>query len=220
MPVPGTPPGTPFGELDYEYIAEQAANKTKNNSDLNNNNNNSDAKTEKIAQSQNFFDQIVGKLSLFSFKSVTTPGQEKDVASSFIIKPKPVYPLTPQSSPINFKSSWHNDSNRPNEIFDIHLLNEKLMDNKKKASVDAGDIEPELVAMEIAKPTCETPPPSPSKFSPPLPLLDEDYNEENFRKSAFVKVASLNPYINKSIDLNSLLGSLSTLKRNQRICKY
>ena len=215
MPIPGTPPGTPFGELDDDYISKI---KNSNNSDMNTNN--SDAKTERISQSQNFFDQIVGKLSLFSFKSVTTPGQEKDVASSFIVKPKPLYPSTPQSSPINFKSSWHNDSNRPNEIFDIHLLNEKLMDNKKE-SVYGGDIEPELAAMEMTKPTtCETPPPSPSKFSPPLPLLDEDYNEENFRKSAFVKVASLNPYINKSIDLNSLLGSLSTLKRNQRICKY
>ena len=68
--------------------------------------------------------------------------------------------------------------------------------------------------------TCETPPPSPSKFSPPLPQLDHDYNEEDIKKSAFVKVASLNPYINKSVDLASLLGSLSSLKRNQRSCKY
>lgn len=78
--------------------------------------------------------------------------------------------------------------------------------------------EPELLLSEQNK-KCETPPPSPSKFSPPLPQ-EEAYNEEDFKKSAFVRVASLNPLINKSIDLNSLLGSLSSLKKTQRACKY
>ena len=65
---------------------------------------------------------------------------------------------------------------------------------------------------------CSTPPPSPSKFSPPLPDLDyqAEYTEEEMRKSAFVKVAKLNPLLNQRIDLASLLGSLSSLKRTQR----
>lgn len=89
----------------------------------------------------------------------------------------------------------------------------------KKLSQEEDEIEPELLMVEANK-KCETPPPSPSKFSPPLPLDDDDYNEEDIKKSAFVRVASLNPLINKSIDLNSLLGSLSSLKKNQRACKY
>jgi len=80
------------------------------------------------------------------------------------------------------------------------------------------EIEPELLVNQ-KQTKCETPPPSPSKFSPPLPQ-EEAYDEEDFKKSAFVRVASLNPLINKSIDLNSLLGSLSSLKKNQRSCKY
>ncbi len=71
---------------------------------------------------------------------------------------------------------------------------------------------------------------SPSKFSPPLNYDDDDddndanYDHENRKKqlnnSAFVRVASLNPFINKSVDLASLLGTISSLKRNQRLCKY
>lgn len=86
---------------------------------------------------------------------------------------------------------------------------------------------------ELKTRLCSTPPPSPSKFSPPLPELNDQndaYNEEQMKKSAFVKVASLNPYLNLSqanlisnsnstintVDLASLLGSLGSLKRSQR----
>lgn len=94
-----------------------------------------------------------------------------------------------------------------------------LSDKKLIKEEDVDEIEPELLLAEANAKKCETPPPSPSKFSPPLPV-DDDYDVEDIKKSAFVRVASLNPLINKSIDLNSLLGSLSSLKKNQRACKY
>lgn len=78
--------------------------------------------------------------------------------------------------------------------------------------------EEELICIEENKIKCSTPPPSPSKFSPPLANeLNEEYTEEDLKKSAFATVTKLNPLLNQQVDLSSLLRSLSSLKRNQRL---
>lgn len=183
-----TPPGTPTVE-EAEY------NEQLNRYDK-------DAQNSEI---KNFFDQIVSKLSLFSFRNVANPstvattvfGPAESLNSVTIIKPSPVYANTIKSNTSEISNS-----------------NQVCLNNKMETT-PVTELAP-LVAMhksESDQP--ETPPcsPTPSDHC-------EDYNEEDIKKSAFVRVARLNPYINKSVDLASLLGSLSSLKRNQRLCKY
>ena len=192
-----TPPGTPTAELADEN-EQFVINK------------------ETPAKTQNFFDQIVNKLSLFSFKSVSqaqTDANNNEQASNFVVyKPSPVY----------FKSNKLKTTSY--SLDSLENVASSSMDKSRTEFFSIKeDEDTELVEIEKNAATnklCSTPPPSPSKFSPPLAQEQDVMNEEEMKKSAFVKVASLNPYINKSIDLESLLGSLSSLKRNQRLCKY
>lgn len=223
-----TPPGTPQNELEEEYINSEEYKISQESTKI-------DVTDNSKESSKNFFDQIVNKLSLFSFKSVpasissnpssydlSKPDQNNH-NPSFIFKPQPIY--VKSTTPVTSSAEI---SKTKNEIILTNLIREDESRNYFKfinqenfihdANKEEDDIESELVFTELNK-KCETPPPSPSKFSPPLPQ-EEAYDEEDFKKSAFVKVASLNPLINKTIDLNSLLGSLSSLKRNQRACKY
>lgn len=191
------------------------------------------AANEPTTSKTNFIDQLVNQLSSFSFKSAfsqatTTTTTEPDTPqlidtsvgstrTSNLVKPQPVYAV----------KSLTNATINPVKTVDLaasKLIQEDSMKYFKFVKIEDGveeeieeDVEePELVQCNLMNnKRCGTPPPSPSKFSPPLPE-ELEYNEEDIRKSAFVKVASLNPLINKSIDLNSLLGSLSSLKRNQR----
>ena len=139
-----------------------------------------------------FFDLIVSKLSLFSFTKFASEASNvmPEIEPLLVRKPLPVYAEARQLD---------------EEEIDDELA--QIEQNKQQQQ-------------KFAK--CSTPPPSPSKFSPPLPDMLEnqsaEYTAEQMRKSAFVRVATLNPLLSKSmsIDLNTLLGSLSTLKRNQQ----
>jgi hypothetical protein len=190
-----TPPGTPTNclELNDDYVSEGSSESEEDAQQVNNN----------LTQPQNFFDQIVSKLNLFSFKSVSQQSQVPPVSNqnSVVIKPSPIY-------------SSNTEINK-----DFFSLNENQDEN-----VDEDEDKEIVEIRNTADTTTSTPPPSPSKFSPPLLMHQnddvDDYDEEEMKKSAFVKVTSLNPYLNKSVDLASLLGSLSSLKRNQRLCKY
>ena len=182
-----TPPGTPTNglELSDEYVSEESSE--------------SEDQVSNSSQTQNFFDQIVRKLNLFSFKSVSQQPQIISSQNSIVIKPSPIY-----------------SSESENKTKDFFSLNENYEEEEEDKEI-----------VEIGKKlnvTTSTPPPSPSKFSPPLLEYQNEsayyYDEEEMKKSAFVKVTSLNPYLNKSVDLASLLDSLSSLKRNQRLCKY
>ena len=215
-----TPPGTPQNELDEDYFSSNSKQSEANNS-----------------SKANFIDQLVSQLSSFSFTSAFSQTTPENAACN---QPKP---METSSTTTNY-SSPHATPNlvKPQPVYSINSLNKatipvktvdlaasKLIqeDSKKyfkfvkvEEVEEDDDIEPELVECNLNSKRCGTPPPSPSKFSPPLPE-ETDYNEEDFKRSAFVKVASLNPLIKQSIDLNSLLGSLSSLKRNQRAaCKY
>ena len=192
--------GTPTHELDEDYIKSEEYKRTQT--------------SEETIQQSNFFEQIVNKLSLFSFKSVSNVApQEKSITKTnenpIIIKPLPIY-----ANPIEQETNPVSDPNTDETVF-------------KLSEETDGEIEIELEMKTLAK-NCETPPSSPSKFSPPLQYDDCDTSttELNNGNSAFVRVTSLNPYINNNnnknkstIDLASLLGSLSSLKRNQRLCK-
>lgn len=157
-------------------------------------------------QQTNFFEQIASKLNIFSFKSVSTTNLKEANTSDnpLIVKPLPIY------------------ANQPNVASDS-VQDEEAEDNIFKLEEDDIEVDEEIeeISLEKSAKKCETPPSSPSKFSPPL-NYEEDGGDFEFNKStsAFVRVASLNPYFNKSVDLASLLGSLSSLKRNQRLCKY
>lgn len=177
-----TPPGTPTAglELDDEYESPSSSDESVQDIDSGGSG----------SRMQNFFDQIVTKLSSFAFKSI--PMNKKN--NSDILKPSPVYanPVKTDLSKYSFKTDF-----------------------------DENETDAEIQRIEEKSKLCSTPPPSPSKFSPPLPDLDyQAYTEEDMKKSAFIKVTSLNPFINQSVDLASLLGSLSSLKRSQRSCKY
>lgn len=208
-----TPPGTPQNELDEDYINSQKQSMAN----------------QPTTSKTNFIDQLVNQLSSFSFKSAfsqTAPGNTSQPqalettmsntsANSNLVKPQPVYAVKSLTQAINpVKTVDLAASKLIQEDSRKYFKFVKIEDADTEEAED--DIEPELVQCNLLNSKrCETPPPSPSKFSPPLPE-ELDYNEVDFKKSAFVKVASLNPLINKSIDLNSLLGSLSSLKRNQR----
>ena len=186
-----TPPGTPCNELDEDYLNE----------------------TQEIIETNqlNFFDQIVNKLNIFSFKSVsnvTQKDENNNNKKTLIVKPLPIY-ANKQSSPLT------TDDNVFKLEEDIVIEDDFEQDN---------NVEEEEIKIEMNRnmKNCETPPSSPSKFSPPLHYDDDNFDSTQLNKttSAFARVASINPLINKSIDLASLLGSLSSLKRNQRLCKY
>jgi hypothetical protein len=137
----------------------------------------------------NIFEQILNKLNFFSFKSFNS---EPDKMEHLLIKPSPCYAVIPI------------DTDQPEEDIDDQIRKEEDLKEEK----------------------CSTPPPSPCRLSPHLYSGDPDGNgdlsneyQSILEKSAFVKVTTLNPFINKSIDLASLLGCLSSLKRNQRFCK-
>jgi hypothetical protein len=218
-----TPPGTPYNEradLEEEESSSSSSSEDERIVEA--------AERSVFNNMQSFFDQIVSKLSVFaSFKTVnlgptnppvTTSISSEDSSGIFrsrsstgvVVKPSPVYLNT------------GNFDELTNELENVGMMAARF-------SVDEEEEDDEMTAIENGKKErqkeaelvkCSTPPPSPSKFSPPLPEMNaEAYTEEEMRKSAFVKVATLNPLINKSIsiDLNSLLGSLSTLKRNQRV---
>ncbi len=202
--TPGTPPGTPVNELDEEYI-----NSLRNNgSDRSNSPNssltseesqmkiNENSKNSVLDNMQTFFDQIVNRLSLFNFKTTTTTASNSTFATSNTLN-------TIENHRIEIKIDDEEDE-EDREMCEIEN-NRVIFANERRS------------LLNVEK--CSTPPPSPSKFSPPLPDHDynliESYTEEEMRKSAFVKVATLNPYLKNSLDLASLLGSLSSLKRNQ-----
>jgi hypothetical protein len=187
-----TPPGTPFNERAdcVEESSSSSEDETTEGSVFDN--------------MQSFFDQIVNRLGVFSFRTVNTTqpviGSEQE-----LVKPSPVY----------FDSNYEELKSK---LENVGRFNEE--DDAEMVEIERRKEEEEAVTAAAAGVKCSTPPPSPSKFSPPLPDMNaEAYTEEEMRKSAFVKVATLNPLINKSmsIDLNSLLGSLSTLRRNQRV---
>ena len=189
-----TPPGTPTVE-EVEY------NEQLNRHDID----------EKNSEIKNFFDQIANKLSSFSFGNVSSSSTTTAVSlrvsesiepldSTQLIKPSPVYANTIKSE--------------PNEN-----LNSNQVDQNYKPKITTASLpEPSLVLPGTQ--TSETEHPETPPSSPTPSDYGESYNEEDIKKSAFVRVARLNPYINKSVDLASLLGSLSSLKRNQRFCKY
>lgn len=179
-----TPPGTPTHELERSFEA--------NSERIESNTQTAATSSTSLFGMQSFFDQIVNKLSSFSFKTVPSNSDLQSLSSAtqphLVHKPSPIYP-PPKEAISEFDEE-------EKELVELELGLKKNADETKM---------------------CSTPPPSPSKFSPPLPELEHhDYSEEQIKKSAFVKVASLNPYLNQSVDLASLLGTLSSLKRSQR----
>ena len=153
-----------------------------------------------------FVNEIIDKLSLFSFKSIE-PKNIKDVTIpvpfktqninnkefSEILKPLAIYAnnndtiITPVSTPTT--------NTLPPDLFT-----------------------PIIEQKEIIP---DTPPPSPYRTSPTpsISINDDmllDLDEKKIQNSAFIKVSTMNPLINKTIDLSKLLGSLTSLKRNQR----
>jgi len=205
-----TPPGTPFNELEDELEYEE---------------------TTKLSNQTNFFEQIVNKLNIFSFKSVSTTNNNNNnnnsnaeiIKSNPILKPIPIYVKKINDD----DDDVHDDS----MIENVFKLEEEYTNNNDDDNNELNldkEIDNEL-SINLKTPP-SSPRFSPSKFSPPLNYDDDDddndanYDHENRKKqlnnSAFVRVASLNPFINKSVDLASLLGTISSLKRNQRLCKY
>ena len=174
-----TPPGTPTTTMEEtEYYRDL---------------NRYEYESTKSTKTSTFFEQIVNKLSQFSFRSIETT--KKDAAASAtdsaIVRPSPVYP-----------TAYDADGDCDDIV------------------IDDNDVDTTI------RPT-ETPPSSPS----PMDLYgddndkDDEKNRLDLSKSAFYRVTTLNPLINKSVDLNSLLETLSTLKRrnqcNQRLsCNY
>lgn len=185
-----TPPATPNNELEDEDPSSSSSSSDDEPIE-------SQQSSSVLNNMHSFFDQIAAKLNVFS--SFTT--------KPTFVKPSPVYP-------------------DPREI-KIHCGEEE---DPEVTSITSSDNKSLLNVNKVEFKLCSTPPPSPSrfspsKFSPPLPdLLDNndgqsrqaEYTQEEMRKSAFVRVTSLNPFLNKSIDLNHLLDSLSTLRRGQQ----
>lgn len=155
-------------------------------------------------ESTSFFDQIVNKLNVFSSFRAVQSSLSNDALSGSSVKRRPSRIV------------------KPTAVYAVGETKKQLTQPELRVS-DFDQDERELVELASSAgdaKLCNTPPPSPSKFSPPPPELEADYSEEQIKKSAFVKVASLNPYLNQSsVDLASLLGTLSSLKRSQRLCK-
>lgn len=94
----------------------------------------------------------------------------------------------------------------------LKTFNKKILKYDIILSEESSEIEETQVQNK-----CNTPPPSPSRFSPPTPDFEDlTYTEDDLKKSAFVRVTKLNPLLNKQVDLSSLLKSLSLLKKNRR----
>ena len=200
--VPGTPPGTPTNDLELEDECEPNESDTSPAND-----------SDHSAKTHNFFDQIVNKLNLFSFKAVSRAKVLASSQETRVLKPSPMYFSEKKETYSDSKSNSGDCKN--GELFH---LNAQVEDEDEEEDKEMLEIGKNLIANGTS-----TPPPSPSKFSPPLltPHGEQDaYDKEEMSKSAFVKVTSLNPFLNKSVDLNKLLDSLSSLKRNQRLCTY
>jgi hypothetical protein len=153
---PDTPPPSPTNIEDVISTPPSSPVNTLNENKL------------KLLES-NFVDEIIDRLSIFSFKSIILPNQSQ-TEDAKVLKPLALYSNNSQT-----------------------LSNEQ---NHKET--------PPF-----------TPPPSPTLCaSPTLSIpINNAFDEKN---SAFIKVSSLNPLVNKSIDLSKLSGSLNLLKRNQR----
>ncbi len=181
---------TPPGTPTAGIELENYLNSLKNNEQNN-------YSTTTTTSQKGFFDQIIDKLNVFS--SFNNINNSKTISNE---------PLCSMDSQTDNNISYHNDDND----YDSDKEIERIFASNNHISTEQS-------SKEIK---CSTPPPSPTiakNFSPPLPLEEdeEEYNEEVLKKSAFVKLSTLNPYINKSIDLSTLLGSLTTLKRNNKL---
>lgn len=137
---------------------------------------------------------------------------------------------TPPSSPVNYLNENKLkllESNFVDEIFDrlsIFSFKSIILPNQCQTE-DAKVLKPlalysnnsQTLSNEQNKKETPpiTPPPSPTLCaSPTLSIpINTAFDEKN---SAFIKVSTMNPLVNKSIDLSKLSGSLNLLKRDQR----
>jgi hypothetical protein len=133
---------------------------------------------------------------------------------------------TPPSSPVNNLNENKIkllESNFVDEIFDrlsIFSFKSIILPNQSQTE-DTKVLKPlalysnnsQTLSNEQKETPPFTPPPSPTLCaSPTLSIpINNAFDEKN---SAFIKVSSLNPLVNKSIDLSKLSGSLNLLKRN------
>lgn len=219
---PDTPPSSPTNELverddsddEIENINSNEESCKYNNistpptSPINifENENTSSNKNEIKLLGSNFVNEIFDRLSLFSFKSIGSNenSNEKVVISdhkkksSVVLKPLALYANDDDSTTITTPLTT------PTLESAVRQISDELSIKKKKEGIP------------------DTPPPSPTLRASPtysIPIDDEmllSFDEKKFQNSAFIKVSTLNPMINKSFDLSKLLGSLTSLKRNQR----
>ena len=220
---PDTPPPSPTNELADDYNDDDDEieniiinNNNNNNNDENfkyiatpptspinvfdnNNNTSSSSSNNKIKLIEsNFVNEIIERLSIFSFKSIEpTCSSTKKKESLNILKPLALYAnnndtnITPVTTPTATPS-----------------ISNSVSDNNVPEKVDIPDTPPSSPMLRMS--------PTPS-----VPINDEmllAMDEKKFQNSAFFKVSTMNPIINKTIDLSKLLGSLTSLKRNQRFC--
>lgn len=139
------------------------------------------------------------------------------ISSFFKITPTP--PASPNNESVDEFENQKNEEKARFGFFDqivrkLKEFNQKILKNEQINNEEMLEIQKNKSNIN-----CITPPPSPSRYSPPSPNLEEQaYNEEDLKKSAFVTITKLNPFLNEQIDLSSLLRSLSYVKQKQRIC--
>lgn len=127
---------------------------------------------------------------------------------------------TPPASPNNeLVEEYENEKNQNNVSYGFFdQIVKKLKEFNQKNLKIQHIFKHELIEIDKSKSknSCITPPPSPSRHSPPTPNLEEkEYTEDELKTSAFVTITKLNPLLNKQIDISSLLRSLSSLKKNK-----
>lgn len=215
--IPDTPPCSPINEQimqdeenDGDNEIENLCKYEPNNANkmvtpptspiiMNNDKNNSEESPKIKLLEKNFVSEIIERLSIFSFKPIDTnpestpPQTVSRVDKSALIKPLALHAnntdtlITPTPTPIT-------------------------------------PTMPSTSKFEVSNKIPETPPPSPTAHlrtspTPSLPINDEfmsKLDENQLKNSAFIKLSTLNPLINKSVDLSKLLGSLTSLKRSNK----
>ena len=184
-----TPPGTPTAHLELELEIEPTVAPVEPSDQ--------EKSPKTISQKSNptgFFEQIVDKLSMFSFRSAFQQQQQQQ-------QQQQKQPPTNNASqvPTHANDNGDDEDDEDDEIKNIF---------EQKATLETVNAEEAAAAAAAAAAAG-------AAFTPPLLDFDVvEYSQEELKKSTFVQLASLNPHVNKSIDLSSLLGSLTALKRN------
>jgi hypothetical protein len=199
---PSTPPVTPTKDFERLFNYDHLSTNSK--------------------QYNNYFNQIVNKLKIFTNTLTTTE------INSQIIKPKPIRAnkklitspsssLTP-SPIVQFKPDTSTPPPSPNLVFDIET-NTNYKTNEKSAFIKLTKLNP-LLNKSIDSNEELLPQQEKTSTPPPSPNFTFDNNSDDTKilndKSTFLKITQLNPLINKSIDLADLLGSVSYLKRTNK----